>query len=1103
MRLTEAEMRKMALKARFIRERMNENETGKQRENLKNSRERLALWQKKAAARGSETSFHNRLKMDGLTWEEALRLAGEVETGNEEEKDGEGEWPGELPPYMETVNRMLSGLSVLNPEEWKRESETFWQSHQKSRKDKVPDGNEDMAENSDRDDQDIGREHPSVAAVQAQTGITVLYPLVRTLENQLKKSWGPDEEAFFSEKAVADCSRLLLDAFRKTCSATLTQCFKIFVLRRESMKYLRQMNDTQQIHCLHLFADHLLAGGWKEVFVEFPVLARLLAISAHHWITNMTALAAHYRQNLPQLEKTLNEGQPLGAIQRISGNLGDTHDRGKSVVVLTCESGRQLVYKPRNLLIDSCYTSLLDQLGKRGFPYTLKVPKTVNAGDHGWAQFVKHTSLVSRGEAKAYYQRMGGWLALVYAMGGCDFHDENVIACGAHPVLIDLETVISHGVTIEPQSDQGMQGASVLNLGFLPIWLQESAESWVDRSSLNSSIRESVPVFNGRRELVFDHRQAFLEGFTKAYEFLMKEGSAAICQWAEETVRGKKVPVRFVMRKTWTYAQLQACLASPRCLEDGFLYSAEAERLAAPYLLHSTVAEMTKNWPAFQAECRHLEAGDVPIFGGYADEKGLYDPHDCLVADYFTHTALQRAEQHMKGLNREDLERQTAYIQASLHIRNETTHTAGTAVLRADEKPVKQGGASTDAPDTVHTMAKSNIAAQAVQATPADQADQADQAVFKEASMNICRELRRQMERKKRDSSHSLTYQYNLRNQIIEIAPMRDTLYDGRLGVALLMAACFRATGETEIHTEALKLMNPFCEELKQSLGAVPTDRLPMGTAHGLGGMLLTLVRVGEYLEEPIFFETAERMVRGIPHEAIRKCTTWNWFEGLTGLAHGLLVAAAFLPDGTADELMDNCVERILGAKNQWWDPSTVKKVGQTAAREIPVLRMGMGARSGILQVLIRYNEKRNRPEVEEIIGQGIRAEAALLEELSTKKEAIPLSLCSGIAGMGLMWASLEKCGREEMKHTGRNNMNRIAAILEQYQPLQTDDLCCGNSGVAEWWLTAEGSGKTCRQLLRRRHTHLWNPSLFKGMAGIGYTLLRASEEKSIHSLFF
>ncbi|MEN1761398.1 type 2 lanthipeptide synthetase LanM family protein [Anoxynatronum sibiricum] len=1096
MRLTEAEMRKMALKARFIRERMNENETGKQRENLKNSRERLALWQKKAAARGSETSFHNRLKMDGLTWEEALRLAGEVETGNEEEeeeeeKDGEGEWPGELPPYMETVNRMLSGLSVLNPEEWKRESETFWQSHQKSRKDKVPDGNEDMdensdrAENSDRDHQDIGREHPSVAAVQAQTGITVLYPLVRTLENQLKKSWGPDEGAFFSEKAVADCSRLLLDAFRKTCSATLTQCFKIFVLRRESMKYLRQMNDTQQIHCLHLFADHLLAGGWKEVFVEFPVLARLLAISAHHWITNMTALAAHYRQDLPQLEKTLNEGQPLGAIQRISGNLGDTHDRGKSVVVLTCESGRQLVYKPRNLLIDSCYTSLLDQLGTRGFPYTLKVPKTVNAGDHGWAQFMKHTSLASRGEAKAYYQRMGGWLALVYAMGGCDFHDENVIACGAHPVLIDLETVISHGVTIEPQSDQGMQGASVLNLGFLPIWLQESAESWVDRSSLNSSIRESVPVFNGRRELVFDHRQAFLEGFTKAYEFLMKEGSAAICQWAEETVRGKKVPVRFVMRKTWTYAQLQACLVSPRCLEDGFLYSAEAERLAAPYLLHSTVAEMTKNWPAFQAECRHLEAGDVPIFGGYADEKGLYDPHDCLVADYFTHTALQRAEQHMKGLNREDLERQTAYIQASLHIRNETTHTAGTAALQTNEKSVNQAASSENS------------------SMGASMTFSMDSAVFREAAMNICHEWCRQMEKQGHDLSLSPSYHYHLRSQIIEIVPMRATLYDGWMGVALFMAACFRATGEKAAQTWALKLMNPFCEELKHAGLSAPLNRLPVGTAHGLGGMLLTLARVGEYLEDPTLFVAAETVVRGIPRESIKRSNTWDWFEGLAGLVHGLLVAAEVLPDGTTDELTDSCIERILWAKDQWWHPSTDKRMRQTTDREIPVLTMGMGARSGILQVLIRYNEKQNRPEVEEIIRQGVRAEAALLEELSTEKEAVPLSLCSGIAGMGLMWASLEKCGREEMKSIGRNNMNRIATMFDQYQPLQTNDLCCGNSGVAEWRLAADGSLETCRHLLHRHDTHLWNPSLFKGLTGIGYTLLRASEEKTIHSLFF
>src|SRR5262249_13080807 len=40
-----------------------------------------------------------------------------------------------------------------------------------------------------------------------------------------------------------------------------------------------------------------------------------------------------------------------------------------------------------------------------------------------------------------FYRRQGAYLALLYALEATDFHNENLIAAGEHPVLIDLESL--------------------------------------------------------------------------------------------------------------------------------------------------------------------------------------------------------------------------------------------------------------------------------------------------------------------------------------------------------------------------------------------------------------------------------------------------------------------------------------------------------------------------------------------------------------------------------------------------------------------------------------------------------------------------------------
>ena len=71
----------------------------------------------------------------------------------------------------------------------------------------------------------------------------------------------------------------------------------------------------------------------------------------------------------------------------------------------------------------------------------LRVPRTIDRGTWCWAEFISARPCTDSKELGLYYRRMGTLLAILHTLQGNDFHLENVIAHGPHPVPIDLETV--------------------------------------------------------------------------------------------------------------------------------------------------------------------------------------------------------------------------------------------------------------------------------------------------------------------------------------------------------------------------------------------------------------------------------------------------------------------------------------------------------------------------------------------------------------------------------------------------------------------------------------------------------------------------------------
>src|SRR5690606_9751936 len=123
------------------------------------------------------------------------------------------------------------------------------------------------------------------------------------------------------------------------------------------------------------------------------------------------------------------------------------------------------------------FQRLLTWLNARGAEPVFRTLEVLDRGDHGWVEFVSPAACGSEEEVGRFYRRQGGYLALLHLLEATDFHYENLIAAGEHPVLVDLETLFHPGVEgSELQRSEERVGLAiqdtVLRVGLLPhrIW---------------------------------------------------------------------------------------------------------------------------------------------------------------------------------------------------------------------------------------------------------------------------------------------------------------------------------------------------------------------------------------------------------------------------------------------------------------------------------------------------------------------------------------------------------------------------------------------------------------------------------------------------------
>ncbi|SDZ16232.1 type 2 lanthipeptide synthetase LanM family protein [Thermoactinomyces sp. DSM 45892] len=430
--------------------------------------------------------------------------------------------------------------------------------------------------------------------------------------------------------------------------------------------------------------DHL-----EFIYSEYPTLARLLMIRTNYFMEAIIEAITRYLNDRKQILQEFNiQDKPLTAI---SAGMGDSHQRCRTVMHFQFES-EQVIYKPKDLTVSNHFHQVLDWLNERGFTPPLSSYKVLNKNHYAWEEVVTQKGCSSTEEVQRFYTRFGGLLAVVYSLYGIDFHYENMIANGENPILIDLETLFHNSPSPNVAEEMLAQvkandrlANSVLKTALLPLFhFSDKDGKGIDVSGLGGREQEyPTPILQveeyGTDQMRYVRKNAVLRLSgnlprlhdqlidIKPYVEYIVSGFKQACQLIQvhqvellsdkgPIASFKQDTVRIVLRNTQFYADFLLETQHPDYLED----SLEREKLL-DRLWFTQVHDK-----AIPYEIEDLLEGDIPLFTAMVDDTDLYSSTGKIIPNFFKESSYQRVVRRIKSLTPDEIERQASYITASI-----------------------------------------------------------------------------------------------------------------------------------------------------------------------------------------------------------------------------------------------------------------------------------------------------------------------------------------------------------------------------------------------------------------------------------------------------
>jgi lantibiotic modifying enzyme len=356
-----------------------------------------------------------------------------------------------------------------------------------------------------------------------------------------------------------------------------------------------------------------------------------------------------------------------------------------------------------------------------------------------------------------------------------------------------------------------------------------------------------------------------------------------------------------------------------------------------------------------------------------------------------------------------------------------------------------------------------------------------------------------------------------------QLAGCGPYLYNGILGISLSLASHAKARKDRTSEDLALAALEPLRKTIAKVTGRSndPDSRqIRIGGLVGLGSLIYGLTRIGQLLGRRDLILEAHALTNLITVSSIDQETRMDVAFGCTGLILGLIALHQEQPQanrcgGTPLDLAERYTSRIEGLSERDWGT-----LAERLVRDFGLQRMGYAhGLTGVLGALVRVGEATHKESLRDLALEGFAVERELLMQ---KVSSLDLggaiaSWCHGVPGLTL--ACAEAC-RVYSSERLKEYLSDLCSLLLKLPKLSEDQLCCGNMGVVEallvasrvlgsqellgaarnlaWWVLRRGKTRGFLTFFQPARPHPLVPSLFRGNAGVGLTLLRLCSEEPL-----
>ncbi len=841
------------------------------------------------------------------------------------------------------------------------------------------------------------------------------------------------------------------------------------------------------------FVQRMTSEALGAFLRDYAAGARLAASVMSNWVTGTAALLRRLQADADQIAGMIGQTGAQLMIDRIDPRLSEPHDGGQCVQALTTQTGARFVYKPRPMGGEALWSEVL-----RALPLDLeeRLPVVLDRADYGWMSWVGHEGCTDAAAAERFFRRSGAVLALAFVLGAKDLHFENIIASGEHPVVVDLETLLQPDPEVfgTPESLLMLSQVtrevsflrSVIRTEYLPRGQAPVAGdsfvgsalatpeegtlqgvTWVGQNSDVMHLAQqprptpmvNLPTLDGRSVWPGDHADAFIAGFEAAGQVIAEHRDRVLA------LLDRRGTLRFrcIFRATRTYFGIRQSACRAENLRSGIEFGIALEPLWRAVDADDMPARLQE---IVRAEIASMTQGDIPRFSAEAGCRDLDGGLTVPVARQFTTTGLDHVRARLDEAGRPEWGRNLEIVRAVL------------SALPRTSRP--------------------NRSAALPQRRALDQSEALSEA--ERIGRGIC-DAAWPME----EGSYWTGLVYRLPHGGFQCDPLNDGFYEGNTGIGFFLAALHRATGEAAYREAALRAFAPLRRFVaRHGAAGNLAEAFGLGLGGGLGGIAAGWAQAGYFLADPSLIADASALLAAVP-ATFSAQEDAELLLGVSGVMVGAATVQGLAPDDRHLDVMARGADWLM-ADVPRGDPGP------------PGAAMAHGAGGPVLALAAAHR----------LCGDPRYREAALHRLQKARRQRDKDPHCDGHHGRvqsGWCWGEageLVAAMAADLPDDAAS-VRQLAHRLAQAPGSPLDQICCGAFGVVDSLVEASARLSDATLLCAARTLAAKvvdrarddggyallagvgrgyrGPSLFQGMAGIGYGLLRIADPQRTPSL--